>query len=81
MDDTALVKVIAAQYVQGMGPEVIRYLRDMQELAAGLSDADSVQAWRDIEDAAHAILLTFKSELRGYDGDPGLTRPFRVSAI
>ena len=58
MDDATLVKIVAAQYVRARGREAIRYLREMQELAASLSDDDSVQAWRDIEDAAQTILLT-----------------------
>ena len=40
----------------------------MQELAAALSDADFVEAWRDIEDAARTILLTGGST----QADPGM---------
>ena len=58
MDDAILVNAVAAQYVRDRGPAAIRYLREMQELAASLSDDDSVKAWHDIEDAAQTILLT-----------------------
>jgi hypothetical protein len=58
MDDATLVKIVAAQYLRDMGSGAIRYLREMQELAASLSDADSAGAWRDIEDMAQAMLLT-----------------------
>ena len=56
MDDVMLVKSVAAQYLKDMGPEALRYLREMQEIAADQSDAASAQAWRDIGDAAHAML-------------------------
>jgi ABC-type branched-subunit amino acid transport system substrate-binding protein len=62
MDDATLVKVVAARYLRDMGSEALRYLREMQELAAGLSDADSAEAWRDIADAARVILFTPTSD-------------------
>lgn len=62
MDDATLVKIVAAQYVRDMGSGAIPFLRDMQEIAASLPDADSARAWRDIEDEARAILLTATSE-------------------
>jgi hypothetical protein len=61
MNDAILVKAVAAQYVRDRGAEAIRYLHDMQELAASLPDIDSAQTWREIADAARAILLTATS--------------------
>jgi hypothetical protein len=72
MDDATLVKVVAAQYVQGMGLGAIPYLREMQELSVSLSDADSAQAWRDIADAAHAILLALASDSSRPQTQPSL---------
>jgi hypothetical protein len=62
MDDATLVKAAAAQYVRDMGPEATGYLREMQEIAFSLSDADSAQAWRDIAEAAQALLLAPTSD-------------------
>ena len=75
MDDATLVKVVAARYLQDMGSEALRYLREMQELAAGLSDANSAEAWRDIADAARVILFTPTSGFGcGRERDPRSAR-------
>ena len=65
MNDATLVKLAAGQYIKGMGSGAIRYLQEMQELAAFLSDADSAQAWHDIEDAAFAMLPSMTSDWSG----------------
>lgn len=57
MDDAALVKTVAEQYLRDMGSRAIPYLREMQEFAASLADHDSARAWRDIADAVQVILL------------------------
>jgi len=80
MDDATLVKIVAAQYVRNRGPAAIRYLREMQELAAGLSDKDSVKAWRDIKDAAQTILLTPAPDPRRPQTEPRSAYPFRAFA-
>jgi hypothetical protein len=80
MDDATLVKIVAAQYVRDRGLGAIRYLRDMQELAAGLSDIDSTKAWRDIEDAAHAILIAPAADASRPQTNPRLASPFRAFA-
>jgi hypothetical protein len=61
MDDAVLVTTVAARYVQAMGPAAIRYLCEMEEQAAFVRDAASVQAWRDIIEGVRAILLAPKS--------------------
>jgi len=68
MNDAPLVNLAAAQYVRGMGSGAIRYLQEMQELAASLSDTDSTRAWCDIEDAALTLLLAVTP-------DPSLPAP------
>jgi hypothetical protein len=45
-----------------MGPAALCHLREMEEIAAGLADLDSAEAWRDIADAARVILLTPTSD-------------------
>jgi hypothetical protein len=62
MDDAVLVAAVAAQYVQQMGSEAVRYLREREEQAASLRDAASAQAWHDIVEAAEAILGAVKSD-------------------
>jgi hypothetical protein len=62
MDDAILVRATAAQYIKDMGSGAIGHLREMQELAVSLCDADSAQAWHDIEDAAHGLLLVATSD-------------------
>ena len=52
----------------------------MQELAAGLSDKDSVKAWRDIEDAAQTILLTPAPDPLRPQTEPRSAYPFRAFA-
>ena len=80
MDDATLVKIVAAQHVRDRGPATIRYLREMQELAASLSDDDSVEAWRDIEDAAQKILLTPAPAASRPQTEPRPASPFRAFA-
>jgi hypothetical protein len=80
MDDATLVKAVAAQYVRDMGLEAIGYLREMQEIAGSLSDADSTQAWRDIADAAQALLLTTTSVSNGPRTQSSLGVSFRAFA-
>ena len=75
MDDATLVKIVAAQYVRDRGSAAIRHLREMQELAADLSDADSAEAWRDIEEAAQAILHSMTPDIGRLRIQP-LLRPF-----
>jgi hypothetical protein len=80
MDDATLVKFVAAQYVRDRGPAAIRYLQEMQELAADLSDENSVEAWRDIEDAAQTILLTPAPASSRPQTQPRSARAFRAFA-
>ncbi len=80
MDDATLVMVVAAQYVRERGPAAIRYLQEMQELAASLSDDDSVEAWRDIEEVAQAILSTPVPASSRPQTEPRAACPFRAFA-
>ncbi|HEX2150677.1 MAG TPA: hypothetical protein VHG31_01610 [Stellaceae bacterium] len=80
MDDATLVKAVAAQYVRDMGPEATGYLREMQELAFSLSDADSAQAWHDIKDAAHAILVALAADASRSQTSRRSACPFRAFA-
>ena len=75
-----LSTLVAAQYVRDRGPAAIRYLREMQELAASLSDDDSVKAWHDIEDAAQTILLTAVPASRRPHTEPLAACAFRAFA-
>jgi hypothetical protein len=80
MDDATLVKAVAAQYVRDRGPAAIPHLREMQKLAAGLSDDESVKAWRDIEDAAQTILSAPAPDSSRPQAEPRAARPFRALA-
>ena len=75
MDDSMLVKTVADQYVRDMGSGAIPYLREMREIAASLPDAESAQAWLDIEDAARAMLPAAPSDLGRPAPQAGLGEP------
>jgi len=50
------VTQVAAQLVSQFGLEAADYARDQVEIAVGLDDEDSAQAWLDIADAADDLL-------------------------
>ena len=58
MDDADLVVTVAADVVRRYGEEALPHLYDRAEIAAGLNDAASVEAWLDIADAAERLLCT-----------------------
>ena len=59
-DDTDLVTQVAAQLVSQFGAEAAAYARDQNEIAIGLDDRDSAQAWLDIAEAADKLIATSK---------------------
>lgn len=56
MNDTRLVRQVAAQYLAAQGPAAIAYLRDQAALAEANQDELSARAWDDIAEAAEAQL-------------------------
>jgi hypothetical protein len=56
MDDAHLVVTVAVDMVRRYGANAAVHLRDQAEIAAGLGDASSAQAWDDIAEAADIIL-------------------------
>jgi hypothetical protein len=63
-DDSDLVTQVAAQLVSQFGAEAAAYARDQNEIAIGLDDEDSAQAWLDIAEAADKLIATPKSPHR-----------------
>jgi hypothetical protein len=55
-DDSDLVTQVAAQLVSQFGAEAAAYARDQNEIAIGLDDENSAQAWLDIAVAADDLL-------------------------
>jgi hypothetical protein len=56
LEDAELVSRTAAELVALMGRDVIAYLRSRAEIAAGIADRVSEQAWLDIAEAAGNLL-------------------------
>ena len=59
-DDSDLVMQVAAQLVGQFGAEAAAYARDQNEIAIGLDDDVSAQAWLDIAEAADKLIATSK---------------------
>jgi hypothetical protein len=56
MNDKALVKRVAGDYVRFFGEHAPAHLREQQEIAAELDDIQSAVAWGDIAEAADCRL-------------------------
>jgi len=56
MDDADLVVTVTANMVRRYGENAPARLRDQAEIAYGLGDQISMQAWRDIAEIAEAML-------------------------
>jgi hypothetical protein len=55
MDDTQLVKTVAADYIKRLGRDAVPYLRRQAARASQHGDTLSAVAWHDIADAAASI--------------------------
>jgi len=55
-DDSDLVTQVAAQLVRQMAGAAAAYAGDLAEIAIGLDDENSAQAWFDIADAAADLI-------------------------
>ena len=56
MDDADLVVAVAADMVRRYGEETLSHIRDQAEIAAGLGDDLSLNAWTDIAGAAAMLM-------------------------
>jgi hypothetical protein len=58
MTDTSDIKRAAAEHLQQRGPGAIDWLLEQAELAYARGDAGTAERWRDLAEAAVAILQT-----------------------
>ena len=58
MTDHADVRRVAADYVQRQGPGAVDSLLEKAEIADGQGDAEAADTWREIAEAAVAIIET-----------------------
>ncbi len=56
MTDDELVEQTARRCLHRHGPPVIRSLRERAEIAEGIGDMLSAEAWQDIADAAQRLV-------------------------
>jgi hypothetical protein len=54
--DADLVRSVAVEFIQRSGVRALAELYDFADIAAGLGDQASVEAWQDIAEAAEALL-------------------------
>jgi len=63
MPDDDVMRV-AAECVEQRGADAVPWLREQAELAEGLGQHETAEVWREIADAAEAMLLRFTEKLR-----------------
>lgn len=56
MDDADVVVAVAADLVRRHGQDALSHIRDQAEIAAGLGDDVSLNAWTDIAEAAATLM-------------------------
>jgi hypothetical protein len=57
MDDADLVLKTAAEFVEWMGRDAVHYVEDRADIAAGIDDVASEDAWRDLAAVAASFLI------------------------
>jgi hypothetical protein len=68
-DDSDLVTQVAAQLVRQMAGAAAAYAGDLAEIAIGLDDEDSAEAWFDIADAAADLIARLADYPASKDSD------------
>ena len=56
MDDSESIRHVAGQYVERLGRDAPKHLRDRAEDAEVMGDGASAETWREIAEAAEEML-------------------------
>src|SRR5438309_2114847 len=65
LDDAELVRRTAAEFVALRGADAPRHLRDFAEVASGMGDPLSQEAWLDLAAAAETLIANFNALSKG----------------